>query len=436
MKIKNSSFLLIKLFLIFFILIVSGLIGILVNINLFFIIVSMLIVVIIINIETSIEKNFLNFTNLFVVYWWFYSNSELILNYSNEKFLFDLNGKVYCLYFGAFFIYYITFKLTKIQKNTKIFFYDKNTLKLVIIMTFIMLSINLYYLFFVFGLNNYIFIPRTNRSLILKNTGLLYIASNKILFLLAPLAYIVFIRTNKLSAKILFVFVFLYNILFSLLSIDRSDLLQSVIPTLFIMLHFKRINKKLIYLLLIVGFFVLIDFKTFMSSLIIQGKINKINIYIPEEFFNSFRIAKDIMIRLKTSELNFLFGRSYFDALFATIFPFTEVEPLSLWYIRVYYPNIYYSGGGLGFSTIGEAYLNFGIIGVFIYYIFIGFIAKYLNKMKNFNDSYLIFYSLFITLSFKLFRSEFYSLVKTTVWFWVVPLIFVNLMVKIMKNIS
>lgn len=408
-----------------FILFTSTIIGIFININIMCIFISLLLSVNIIYIEYKKEQNIINFTGVFTIFWYFYTNASLMGNYTNQLYLFGINGKVYFLYYLALISYYVSYKAFRISKSKNINFDKKEVIKLTTILAIVALAIQGYYIFDKFGFQNFIFASRPSRALMIGSVSFIFSGTQEFLYLISPLLYLMHIKTNRKSAKIIAILITIYNVSLALIIIDRTNLILAILPILSIMIMYKKISKWVLYLGATIGFFLLVDFKSTMYHLINYMEFPRINFKLPEEFFVSFNICADILDKLNSNELNFFFGKSYIQGFISIIFPLIDIEPLSIWYIRNYYFDIYARGGGLAFSSVGEGYLNFGTLGVFIYYSIIGCIAKSINVKKERNDLFLIIYSLLIPLSYKLFRSEFYSLTKTGFWFWIVPLLFI-----------
>jgi len=66
-----------------------------------------------------------------------------------------------------------------------------------------------------------------------------------------------------------------------------------------------------------------------------------------------------------------------------------KTEVPSTWFVKKYYPNIYSRGGGLGFSFLGEAYINFGCLLAFLFFapiVVLIFLIDYKSSHKCFNE--------------------------------------------------
>jgi hypothetical protein len=93
---------------------------------------------------------------------------------------------------------------------------------------------------------------------------------------------------------------------------------------------------------------------------------NIVNSFIPANFeFGAFgRIAEDLLSDLPISKFP-----TYADA-FLTLIPQVlypeRPEPIGVWFVRLYHPEVWEIGGGLGFNLVIEALLNLGWAGPLI----------------------------------------------------------------------
>ncbi len=103
---------------------------------------------------------------------------------------------------------------------------------------------------------------------------------------------------------------------------------------------------------------------------------------------NEFRMpAASLLEVLHYGGPGLLLGRSYIASLGAPI-PFvarlfSQVSfDLNEWRLSTFYPDILAAGGGLAFSPVTEAYVNFGVIGVFLHLFLYGYIiGKIYNRL-------------------------------------------------------
>jgi len=400
-------------------------VGMIINTNIIGIALSLFLVTNVIVREYVVKGNWLTMGTIFSVLWFLYTNANLVNNYNNELFLSQYNIKAfigYCLAFIAFMGAYWFFPVKLSHKYLRI--NGRTVTKVVVFCSVLSLVIMVYYYLRVLGIHNILSLSRASRSLIVSNMRFtfLFAGIRDFLYLVPPTLYLLYSRTQYTPAKIMVIITVVFNVSMALLTIDRSNLLFATLPIGYLLIKDRRVNKFVLLSIVIIAFVLLVDFKSTMSSLINQRRLVPVRINIPEEFLGSFQITAHIMKGLETGEIEFAFGKTYLDTIKTTVFPLTDVEPLSIWYVRTYRYDVYSRGGGLAFSSVAEAYMNLGFIAVFLYFFLIGLFVRLLEKRKDTNDLALIMYSLIFPLTYKFFRSEAYSLIKTGVWFWVLPL--------------
>lgn len=99
-----------------------------------------------------------------------------------------------------------------------------------------------------------------------------------------------------------------------------------------------------------------LPFRDFFASVATEGEFSGAGVWLPQ-----------IITQLGTGELTYLHGLSYLKAP-VTFIPrilFPGRPPvLSEWYVATFHPELAAQGGGMGFFFLGEAYLNFGLLGI------------------------------------------------------------------------
>ena len=141
-------------------------------------------------------------------------------------------------------------------------------------------------------------------------------------------------------------------------------------------------------------------------------------------------------LQLVPSSRPFDYGMSYLSAVFAVVpnlgwevHPSVEHGMLADWLIRTVDPSVAAGGGGLGFSFIAEAYLNFGWIGGPIWLGVIGYSLCWFFSKSDGDDpakhalvaSFLSFFLLYA-------RSESAAVSRGLVWYAILPYLLVTLL--------
>lgn len=152
-------------------------------------------------------------------------------------------------------------------------------------------------------------------------------------------------------------------------------------------------------------------------------------IFIINEMGESMRTVA-LTLQLVPSVRDFDMGISYIYALL-TIFPnlFWDIHPTiarglaANWLVWTVDPSFASSGGGLGYSFIAEAYLNFGWFGSPIILAIIGYLfAKFtLNAIKSQDPAKMAMVASFISFFFFYARGESGSNVRPLIWYSFFP---------------
>lgn len=157
------------------------------------------------------------------------------------------------------------------------------------------------------------------------------------------------------------------------------------------------------------------------------------------ELGTQFKILTDL-VRDITSK-SFMLGSTYLNAVVAqipsSIYPERPMSPGS-WYCQTYYPNIFLLGGGVGFSFIGEAYLNFGTIGPVVVGYIVGLILGwwYRNTGENRNSSFHIaLYGGSLGLMFIIARSDTVSILKEFLFGLFLPLAIMRIFLRLIYSL-
>jgi len=136
-------------------------------------------------------------------------------------------------------------------------------------------------------------------------------------------------------------------------------------------------------------------------------------------------------LRLIPDVKDFEMGRTYFYGLYSLI-PnfFAKVHPAkaygtpSDWLIWHVNPYIAREGGGLGYSFIAEAYLNFAWWGGLLYLAIFGFLlgklTVFANNPKNLGR--IVFVGAFFAFLIKYTRGDIFSVARPLLWYALIPI--------------
>lgn len=130
---------------------------------------------------------------------------------------------------------------------------------------------------------------------------------------------------------------------------------------------------------------------------------------------NAVRVIESIESGQETFQHGMLFINQILGFIPKVFWPGRPMFASEL-FVQTFYPGIFESGGGFGFSIVAEGYWDFGLIGCVILGIFIGGFGEKVYQLfvKSLdNDLYIFLYSLiFLRLVILLNRSGFISSIK------------------------
>ena len=209
-------------------------------------------------------------------------------------------------------------------------------------------------------------------------------------------------------------------ILIAVSSISLTSMMIIFITQLFFIDKNKPISRYVL-LLMIPGYVLSVIWKPLASYIFFNSRLLGIDeLSIPSEFTSWVSIYNNI-----TSEMHnwnpSRYGESYIETLQSLILPFSEVNTLSVTYLKTYEPLVYQTGGGRGFSFFLEAFVNFGYLGVIMIGILVGLTLCKSSYSSSKGVIQLFIYILLCTLVFKFFRSESLALVKNLFWLQIIP---------------
>lgn len=144
----------------------------------------------------------------------------------------------------------------------------------------------------------------------------------------------------------------------------------------------------------------------------------------------SFQISVDVISNRSWTGADPSYITSFLYTLPSSIYQILigESKPLNLgdWYVKYFYPYIFESGGGFGFSPIGQAWMNGGVMSVITVFGVIGFLISYINK-----TSYYKYLMLALVIWFQ--RGAFNSVVTEFIY-TAVLLVCITLLSKILNK--
>lgn len=264
-----------------------------------------------------------------------------------------------------------------------------------------------YVIFKSIGLQNYLYIGRSEQAL-MRSEYSVFTFYNHTIPVVSTTSLFLYLKYKGLKKFFLFVVSFVVTIIGAIITESRADLLSILLPILFILNYYAVISNKQT---IIIGVSILILFGIWKSLF-----SNAIELQYDSEFVSWYRICTNVF----SDRISFIWGESYFKTFLNCLIPVTGMEPLSVWYVRTYLPEVYSAGGGRGFSSVLEAYLNFHIFGVVLVYFIYGYLAK---KIRPRSILTILVYMIILVSINLLFRSESYSFWKNMMWHKIYPIL-------------
>lgn len=242
-------------------------------------------------------------------------------------------------------------------------------------------------------------------------------------------------RKEPVSKKDVFI-VLILSISTLLIMGERDVLFRLLIITLFIInMFYKRIHKGELVLYGSISLLLLSVAQNFKSFLLSSSNLNQllggINL-IPSEFYSA---GRNLYMCINNNYI--LENRNYLFDLIGYVFSNLPFVNLHNEYINstAHFNNYFYSsyvlkGGGKGFTLIGDVYVSYGVIGVLVSFILLGFFVKYIYSKSSSNVWFLLSYLLFSPMVMYCLRADFFILISYLVKYIIIPYAIIIFMTK------
>lgn len=298
------------------------------------------------------------------------------------------------------------------------------------------LSLYLYYIFVICGgFGQFVFeMSRIERFQLSKGqgwsiSGLYLVQAGWLLFFVRSLIKATKLDTRKRFNMVLLghTLLFVLYMTFFLLIGNRRQFILLGLSAIIIVLLFRKTNQGLLFVVGVLGVLVLqiyskvrhystdpVELVWFLRDTFQLEWFN----FAFGEFGCQFKVMLNLLKDSALYELRW--GSTYLDAFLILIPSFLFPDrplPISEEYAMYYKPEYYDAGGGAAFSLIGEAYLNFGIVGPILLGLAMGLIARSVYSKicyGKLSETGIVSYALFLPLLFHSPRTDFASLLKIT----------------------
>ena len=247
-----------------------------------------------------------------------------------------------------------------------------------------------------------------------------------------PITCTIFLNKNSnKKIKIIFCVLSLILMLFGMMTTgERSYIFNYIMMAFLIYMSFYDIGfKKKIALILIMIFFV-------ANSANLKMFFNKNNPYTDNKREENF-VFKFLNSDFASQGFNFNFllenderyekfyGKTY---VYDLLSPVDDLIPsLNNWNSNRWYQNTFWATRrtGLGFTIVGEGYINFGVFGIVLSMFFLAFLTKRIYNASQHNAYLYILYFAFVNYSMYANRGNFGNIISPLFKYYVLILIII-----------
>ncbi|MGM8935034.1 O-antigen polysaccharide polymerase Wzy [Pseudomonas neustonica] len=236
-------------------------------------------------------------------------------------------------------------------------------------------------------------------------------------------------------------FAWLPFFLFSALSLGERDIFFSFCLVSIMLMYASGKRRRLVYYVVGLAFLMLIpilgEYKNYFSRVAFQ-KIDYSN-YLMTFLDGEFRSAgfnNDVI--LTSWDGSFFYGVSILKDLVRAVVPgfVMNVENSVGWYNTTFHPEIVAIGRGYGFSLAAEGYVNFGYLGVAIWFLVFGFLSSILYVKARDGIYFFSIYICSIPVFIYAIRGDFSTLLSPILKTMVLPCVFLFVLVVFFKLLA
>lgn len=222
-------------------------------------------------------------------------------------------------------------------------------------------------------------------------------------FSLLLISYMILLASKLAKKKLpvtLISFVIFWNLLSVLVSGER-DLLLRIIWVTVILWHVwrKSISKRFLFILgmlIIILIPILGNMKNVLLGREIQPiKTLQLEIVPLQDEFSTASSNLALLLFLEKYWKPYKYGKTLLWDVKRAVIPGTIVawgsNPGS-WFNQEFFPKVVDKGGGRGFTLVGEGYMNFGLVGVWLWLGLLGLVARWLYSLSFRNALWQIVY--------------------------------------------
>ena len=214
-------------------------------------------------------------------------------------------------------------------------------------------------------------------------------------FSLLIISYMILLA-SKLSKRRQYVVLVSFVVAWHLLVIffaGERDLLVRVLWVTVMLWHVWRgpVSKRWLLLMSVIGIITLPSLNIAKNILLVNKEVKTTTLlsYAPEVLNDEFYTASSnlaFLLSIEDSWRPFKYGETLLGDLQRALIPGTILRwgsnPGS-WFNQEFFPEVVAKGGGRGFTFVGEGYMNFGVIGAWLWLLLLGLSARWLYRMSS-----------------------------------------------------
>ena len=299
--------------------------------------------------------------------------------------------------------------------NIKPIYYDKKNITDQFNCKYIIILLIIIYVLTAFGLIYISFQGFNSKYELAMNKDVFVSITMILLNIISFLSVFICLNKNILNREKIIIFIISTIILLFSVGIigERDVIINHFIIFLMYYVAVSKISLKKLILLIIalvsfVGFSA--SLKMFLAKDHVRSSDSGIVVKFLKSDFQSAGYNLNYLMNHQNS-WDLRYGRTVIYDVFSV---FRNVIDFGDWVSTKWYQNTFWSTRktGLGFTFLGEGYLNFGVIGIFIWVYIISCIIKYLYMMSNKSIFKFVMYLCFCPMCMYIMRADFANLIS------------------------
>lgn len=397
------------------------------NLTIFCLANIFLLIIIFIQLKFDIKNPLLMFLTIFILY----QISYPILNFLEIKVFeyVDLNEKYYLYNWLAtlsFLFFYgkiknVTYDVSNITCNI-----NASCLKVIYFFLYLICILSSVYIIKMGYQSKYDLANSSNFILRIGNMAYTILVIFPVYFFLS--------KNIKRKNKIFIALITLLLMFFGMFTYgERSYVFNYIVVLIIYYFTFNKIDIKKIGLIFILSF-VLLSTSSSLKMLFSNSnyKTSSDNNNMVISFLNSDFASAGFNFNyiLNEGDSNIFYGKTY---IYDILSPFDDILPIDELSSTKWYTNTYWSTRrtGLGFTIIGEGYINFGVFGIIFQMFILARMIKYFYYKSNKNMYYYVIYVGFISLTMYSSRQAIGNIISPLVKYHFLFALFIYMINKI-----